>query len=255
MTQPYPIVDLNIFRNYSFSVSAVVLALAFGVFFGSIVLMPQWLQTNLGYTATWAGLVTASMGVGSLVMSAIVARYTANIDQRILACVGLCGLAVSSFMRAMWNNQAGFIDLIWPQIIQGFAVPLFFVPLTNLAMSRIPDKDFATATGLMNFLRTIAGAAGASIAVTLWDRYGRVARSELVAKVNMEETQQMLIATGSTPDGALAMISTLIDREAMTLSINHVFLIIATLLFVSAILLWLCPRTYGNSIMNINSHL
>lgn len=249
ITHLNPVVDLRIFRNYSFSVSAVVLAIAFGSFFGSIVLMPQWLQTNLGYTATWAGLVTATMGFGSLLMSAVVARYTAGIDQRLLACIGLSGLAVSSLMRALWNNQASFMDLAWPQIIQGFSVPFFFIPLTNLAMARISSEDYPSATGLMNFLRTMAGAVGASIAITLWDRYGRVARSELVANVNADESYNALIATGNSQDTALDMISTLVNHEAMTLSINQVFLIISFMLLLAAGLLWFCPKTYGNAAM------
>ena len=75
----------------------------------------------------------------------------------------------------------------------------------------------------MNFLRTMAGAIGASIAVTIWDDHSKVARSELVGKLNVEETQNTLMAQGMSSDSALGYISSLVDKEALTLSANHLF--------------------------------
>jgi DHA2 family multidrug resistance protein len=82
LTEKHPVVNLYVFRHRGFAVSVSALAFGFGAFFGSIVLIPQWLQINLGYTATWAGYLTATMGFGSLTMSPIVAKLFNKYDPR-----------------------------------------------------------------------------------------------------------------------------------------------------------------------------
>ncbi|WP_180048240.1 DHA2 family efflux MFS transporter permease subunit [Acinetobacter sp. YH12243] len=242
LTERHPIVDIRIFRYRGFTFAVLSLAFAFGAFFSSIVLIPQWVQINLGYTATWAGYLTATMGFGSLLMSPIVAKMATKYDQRILASFGLTLLAVVTLMRAFWTTDADFMALAWPQILQGFAVPFFFIPLSNMALASVQPQEMASAAGLMNFLRTMAGAIGASIAVTIWDDHSKVARSELVGKLNVEETQNTLMAQGMSSDSALGYISSLVDKEALTLSANHLFLILAMVFIFAALIVWLAPR-------------
>ena len=244
-TEKHPVVDVKIFRYRGFSIATLALAMGFGAFFGSIVLIPQWLQINLGYTASWAGYLTATMGFGSLLMSPIVAKLATKYDPRILSCFGLCLLGGVTLMRAFWITEANFMALALPQIIQGFAVPFFFIPLTNIALSAVKTEEIASAAGLMNFLRTMAGAIGASIAVTIWDDQAKVARSELVGSLHTTETQQTLSQMGMSSDAALAMISNLLDKETLTLSVNHVFLILSILFTVGGMIIWLCPRPKG----------
>ena len=96
LTDKHPVVDVKVFRHRGFAISVLALSLGFGAFFGSIVLIPQWLQMNLSYTATWAGYLTATMGFGSLTMSPIVAKLSTKHDP----CAG-----------ELWFNFAGWCDL------------------------------------------------------------------------------------------------------------------------------------------------
>lgn len=242
LTERHPVVDILLFKYRSFTISVLALAFGFGAFFGSIVLIPQWLQINLGYTATWAGYLTATMGFGSLTMSPIVAKLATKYDQRALASFGLSMLGGVTLMRAFWTTDADFMALALPQILQGFAVPFFFIPLTNMALASIAPQDMASAAGLMNFLRTMAGAIGASIAVTIWDDHTKVARSEMVSNLHVTEVQNTLVNTGMSSDAALGYISSLVDKEALTLSANHVFLVLAGVFIFAATIIWLCPR-------------
>lgn len=242
LTERHPVVDILLFKYRSFTISVLALAFGFGAFFGSIVLIPQWLQINLGYTATWAGYLTATMGFGSLTMSPIVAKLATKYDQRALASFGLSMLGGVTLIRAFWTTDADFMALALPQILQGFAVPFFFIPLTNMALASIAPQDMASAAGLMNFLRTMAGAIGASIAVTIWDDHTKVARSEMVGNLHVTEVQNTLINTGMSSDAALGYISSLVDKEALTLSANHVFLVLASVFIFAATIIWLCPR-------------
>ncbi|WP_180050381.1 MULTISPECIES: DHA2 family efflux MFS transporter permease subunit [unclassified Acinetobacter] len=242
LTERHPVVNILLFKYRSFTISVLALAFGFGAFFGSIVLIPQWLQINLGYTATWAGYLTATMGVGSLTMSPIVAKLATKYDQRALASFGLSILGGVTLMRAFWTTDADFMALALPQILQGFAVPFFFIPLSNMALASVLPQDMASAAGLMNFLRTMAGAIGASIAVTIWDDQTKVARSEMVSNLHATEVQNTLVNHGMSSEAALGYISSLVDKEALTLSANHVFLVLAGIFIFAALIIWLCPR-------------
>ena len=242
LTERHPVVNIQIFRYRGFTISVLSLAFAFGAFFASIVLIPQWVQINLGYTATWAGYLTATMGFGSLMMSPIVAKMATKYDQRALACFGLMLLGVVTLMRSFWTTDADFMALALPQILQGFAVPFFFIPLSNMALASVKPHEMASAAGLMNFLRTMAGAIGASIAVTMWDDQAKVARSEMVGNLHPESTQSTLIQSGMGSDSALGYISSLVDKEALTLSANHVFLILSMVFVFAGLIIWLCPK-------------
>ncbi|RLL35439.1 DHA2 family efflux MFS transporter permease subunit [Acinetobacter cumulans] len=242
LTERHPVVNIQIFKYRSFTISVVALALGFGAFFGSIVLIPQWLQINLGYTATWAGYLTATMGLGSLTMSPLVAKLATKYDQRALASFGLSILGGVTLMRAFWTTDADFFSLALPQILQGFAVPFFFIPLSNMALASVQPQEMASAAGLMNFLRTMAGAIGASIAVTIWDDHTKLARADMVGSLHVEDTQATLMQQGMSSQGALGYITSLVDKEALTLSANHVFLLLAMIFIFAALIIWLCPR-------------
>ncbi|WP_180126752.1 MULTISPECIES: DHA2 family efflux MFS transporter permease subunit [unclassified Acinetobacter] len=242
LTERHPVVNILLFKYRSFTISVLALAFGFGAFFGSIVLIPQWLQINLGYTATWAGYLTATMGVGSLTMSPIVAKLATKYDQRALASFGLSILGGVTLMRAFWTTDADLMALALPQILQGFAVPFFFIPLSNMALASVLPQDMASAAGLMNFLRTMAGAIGASIAVTIWDDHTKVARSEMVSNLQVTEVQNTLVNHGMSSEAALGYISSLVNKEALTLSANHVFLVLTGVFIFAALIIWLCPR-------------
>lgn len=245
MTEKHPVVNIQIFRYRGFSIATLSLAFAFAAFFGSIVLIPQWLQYNLGYTATWAGYLTATMGFGSLTMSPIVAKLATKYDPRALSSFGLMILGGVTMMRSFWTTDADFMTLALPQIIQGFAVPFFFIPLNNIALGAVKPHEVASAAGLMNFVRTMSGAIGASIAVTMWDDHAKLSRSGIVSTLNPEATQQQLIQQGLSPEGALGVISNLVDTEALTLSVNHVFLVFSMIFIFAGLLIWLCPKPKG----------
>lgn len=242
MTEHHPVVNVRVFRHRGFSISVLALSCGFGAFFGSIVLIPQWLQVNIGYTATWAGYVTATMGIGSVMMSPIVAKLAVQYDQRVLASCGLLLLGGVTLLRAFWSNEADFMTIVLPQILQGFAVPFFFIPLSNMALASVLPQEIASAAGLMSFMRTMAGAIGASVAATLWDDHAKLARSEIVARLQPEDIQKTLQQNGLSYDSVLGMISNLVDKEALTLSANHVFLIFSVIFVISGLIIWLCPK-------------
>ncbi|KAA8735281.1 DHA2 family efflux MFS transporter permease subunit [Acinetobacter qingfengensis] len=242
LTEENPVVDLRIFRHIGFSSAVFALAFGFAAFFGCIVIIPQWLQSNLSYTASWAGYVTATMGFGSILMSPIVAKWSAKYDPRKIAFFGLIWLGAVTLMRAFWTNEADFWVVALPQFLQGFGVPMFFIPLSNLALASVLPQEIASAAGLMSFLRTMAGAIGASVAVTIWDDHAILAHSEIVSRLNPELTLNNLIQQGFNQETALGVINDIVTKEAVTVAADHVFLIFVFLFLLAGFLVWLAPK-------------
>ena len=241
-TARQPIVDLRVFRHRGFTVAVTSLALAFGTYFASAVLIPQWLQTSMGYTATYAGYVTAFTGMGAVIMSPVVAKLAKNADPRGLVCFGVLWLGVTSLLRARWTTGADFWTLALPQMLQGVGMPFFFIPLTTIALGAVEPAETASAAGLMSFLRTMAAAIATSVASTMFADSAVVARSEIVSKLNGEPTRAALEASGSSLDQVRGLISQVVDGESMALAINHIFLISALVFVGAAMLIWLSPR-------------
>ncbi len=242
VTEDQPIVDLRVFRHRGFTVSVASLSFAFGTFFASAVIIPQWLQTSMGYTATYAGYATAFTGVAAVIMSPIVAKLSTKADPRALVCFGIMWLGFTSLLRVHWNSQADFWSLAFPQLLQGIGMPFFFIPLTTLALGSVEPEETASAAGVMSFLRTMAGAIGTSIATTAWDDSARVARSEIASRLNSDGTVNALAGQGFSLDQARAVIVQLVDKEAFALATSHIFLISAIVFAAAAMIIWLTPR-------------
>ncbi len=183
------------------------------------------------------------MGLGSLTMSPLVAKLATKYDQRALASFGLSILGGVTLMRAFWTTDADFFSLALPKFLQGFAVPFFFIPLSNMALASVQPQEMASAAGLMNFLRTMAGAMGASIAVTIWDDHTKLARADMVGSFMLEDTPAALMQQGMSSQGALGYITSLVDKEALTLSANHVFLLLALIFIFRTIHHLVMPTT------------
>jgi DHA2 family multidrug resistance protein len=245
LTERTPIVDLKVFRHRGFSVAVASLAFAFATFFATIVIIPQWLQASLGYTATYAGYVTAFNGVAAVVMAPIVAKLSTKVDPRGLVCFGILWMGFSSLLRVFWTSDADFWTLAFPQMLQGFGMPFFFIPLTTIALGAVRPEETASAAGVMNFLRTMAGAIGTSVSATMWDDSSRVARSELVSKLNTDGTAATLQAGGFSLNQVRGLVAQLVDREALMLATSHVFLLGTGIFAFAAMLIWLSPRPRG----------
>ncbi|GAA0316963.1 DHA2 family efflux MFS transporter permease subunit [Sphingomonas oligophenolica] len=242
LTEAQPIVDLKVFRHRGFTVAVISLALTFATFFSAVVVIPQWLQSSMGYTATYAGYVTAFVGVAAVVMSPIVAKLSEKVDPRGLVCFGILWLGFTSLLRVFWTSGADFWTLALPQLLQGIGMPFFFIPLTTIALGAVEPEETASAAGVMSFLRTLAGAVGTSISTTLFANSAVVSRSEIVSTMNSDATSQALQDRGFSLDQVRATLSQMADQESMALAINHLFLLSAFIFAGAAMVIWLSPR-------------
>ena len=242
LTDKAPVVDLRVLRHRGFTVSVISLAVAFGTFFASAVLIPQWLQSSMGYTATYAGYVTAFTGVGAVIMSPIVAKLLDKFDPRGLVCIGILWMAFTSYLRVSWTSGADFWTLALPQMLQGFGMPFFFVPLTSIALAAVEPDETASAAGVMSFLRTMAGAIATSVSTTIYANKAQISRSEIVATLHGEGTSTTLQSAGFSVEQVRGVIEQTVVKESASLAINQVFLLSTVIFVAAAMIIWLSPR-------------
>jgi DHA2 family multidrug resistance protein len=180
LSEKTPIVDLSLFRSPNFTLGTVALCLAYGLFFGNVVLMPLWLQTQLNYTATWAGIVTAPSGITALMVAPLVGKYIGRYDARWFATVSFVIFAISYFMRAQYPPDASLWVFAVPTLVQGFAMGTFFIALLTITFDGLPSDKLPAASGLNNFLRITASGFATSLTTTFWDRREALHQSRLV---------------------------------------------------------------------------
>jgi DHA2 family multidrug resistance protein len=179
LTAEYPIVDLSLFKSRSFALGTLAQCLGYAVFFGNIVLMPLWLQGYLGYTATWAGLVTAPSGVTAIITSFMMSSLMRRFDPRAIAASAFALFAVSYFMRAGLTADSSYLVFMAPQLVQGLAMGMFFVSILAVVFDGLPANKVPSASGLNNFIRITAAGFATALTTTFWDRREALHQSRL----------------------------------------------------------------------------
>ena len=243
LTDEHPIVDLKVFRHRGFTGAVLANALTFGTFFATILLGPLWLQTNMGYTATWAGLTTALGGILAVVMSPIVPRLMRRFDARALVTFGVAGLGVIAFVRAHFASNADYWTIASTYLAQGLVMPFFFVPTTQIALSSVGPNETASAAGLSNFLRTTAAAFSGAIVLTLWDNASTRNHVNMVGSMHdAAGTLRTLAHAGMSRDQALAQLDNMTQSQAVMLAADQMFMVMTVTFLVAACIVWLAPQ-------------
>ena len=183
LTDAHPVVDLRLFARRNFLVGVAATSVGFMMFFGISIVVPLWLQTQMGYTAAWAGLAVAPVSFFPLVLSRSIARWLQRSDPRIFAS-GALVLAGASFMRAAFTTQVDFSSVVLAQLVTGLGIALFMVPLQSISLSGLRNDQMAGAAGLSSFFRVIGGSFGASLAITLWSRREALHRTQLSESIS-----------------------------------------------------------------------
>jgi DHA2 family multidrug resistance protein len=179
LTDKHPVVDLTLFKKRNFRLGTIAFCLGYALFFGNLVLYPLWLQVNLNYTATWAGLVLAPSGVVAVLLTPIAAPLMGRIDARWAATFSFVAFAISYFLRAGLTAQASFSEFVWPLLFQGAGTATFFLAMVAISLDGIEPERIPSASGISNFARITAGGFAASIVTTMWDRRERLHQSRL----------------------------------------------------------------------------
>jgi MFS transporter, DHA2 family, multidrug resistance protein len=240
LTTRTPIVDLRVFRERTYSAGVLLMTMVGFVLYGSLVLLPVFLQTLLGYPALEAGIAMAPRGLGSFIAMPMVGMIAQRFDPRKLLVLGITGTAFTLYDLSRLNLNAGYWNIFWPQFFQGMAMSLLFVPLTTATMSPIPREQMGNATSLFNFMRNIGGSIGIAMTTTILARsqqqygarLGEHASAWNPQTTNLIETMRRgFMAQGSdqttATSQAYASLYGMLQGQAAMLSFIHLFQLLA----------------------------
>ncbi|MCL5006291.1 MAG: DHA2 family efflux MFS transporter permease subunit [Acidobacteria bacterium] len=257
----HPVVDLRAFKERTYSSGVFLMTVLGFVLYGSLVILPIFLQTILGYPALQAGVAMAPRGLGSFIAMPFVGMIMSRFDARKLLVIGVLGCSASLVMLGTLNLNVGYWQIFWAQFVQGLSMGFLFVPLTTVTMDPIPNEKMGNATSIFNLMRNIGGSMGIAMATTI------VARSEqsytnflgrhvtpysLQTQIMLQNLRNFFMNSGSdaatATRRAYAALFGMVEQQAAMLSFNHAYLFLAILFVIvmPAIFFMRKPRSRGS---------
>ncbi len=243
LTEEHPVIDLTLFKQRNFTIGVIALTMGYLVYFSNVVIFPLWLQTQMDYTPTWAGLAAAPVGILPFLLTPFVGMYMGRFDLRLIVSLGFIIFAATSFWQSNFYADVGYMQLIQPRFIQGLGITFFFTPLLSILLAGLPSERLATALGLANFCRILGGSFGTSISVTVWDRRESFHHERLVEYVNQfnpinNDTVNQLQSLGLTKLKSFQYLANTITKQAFMLSTDDIFWLSGWIFMCLLIIIW-----------------
>jgi DHA2 family multidrug resistance protein len=251
----HPVVDLRLFSKRNFAGGVLAISIGYGVFFGNLVLLPQWMQQYLGYRSIDAGLATAPIGIFAIIVTPFVGKFLPRSDARWMATAAFVLFAIVFFMRSHYNLQVDRWTVILPTLLQGIPMALFFVPLTVILLSGLSPDKIPAAAGLSNFVRVFCGAVGTSVATTAWNNRTIVHHAQLTEHATVyspaltQSVGDIQNTLGLDQGQTIGLIERNLSAQAAMLGINDIFWISAVIFIVIIPCIWITKpvKTAGGS--------
>ena len=252
LTDDNPVVDVSLFKSRNFTVGCVSTSLAFLVYSGTVVLIPLLLQQVYNYTATWAGLAAAPVGLLPILLAPIIGKFGNKIDMRILITVSFMVYALTFYWRAVtFEPEMTFMDVALPQFVQGLAVACFFMPLTTITLSGLPPEKMASASSLFNFLRTLAGSIGTSLTTFMWYNREAVHHTQLTEVINpynpiSQQFFQTMGSFGLSEEQTASYLAKQITVQGFIIGANEIFFVSAITFISLVVLIWFAKPPFSS---------
>ena len=231
----HPILNIRAFRDITFTSGNLVMFFAFFNLFGSIVLLPIFLQKMMGYTATLAGLVLGPGGLATLIAMPIAGRLVTKHNPKALLAMGIIIGAYSTHLMSLFNLNADFYTILWPRAVLGLGMGFLFIPLTTMTMSNIRREDMGNATAIYNLLRNLGGSFGVAYVTTILARGSQIHQALMAGnltpfdrnyQIALARTARMIGYSGGQPLAARTAAGTIyaeLARQASMLAYNGAF--------------------------------
>jgi DHA2 family multidrug resistance protein len=251
-----PLVDFRLLRFRTFT-AGITVATALGfVLYGSLVLLPLFMQSLLGFTAETAGFWTSPRGVGTAIVMPLTGYMLGrHWDARMLLTAGLVIASVAFFNYSHLTLQAGPSDFLFPQIVQGVGMALVFVPLTTITMDPIPLQSMGYATSIYSLMRNIGSSIGISFVTTMLARRSQLHQARLVESITAysPDAAEMLQSLGRAAATAgvdaydagreaTALLYAQVQQQAALLSFVELFHLLGIMFLLTVPLVWLMKR-------------
>jgi DHA2 family multidrug resistance protein len=258
-----PVVDLRMLKNRNFALSTIAMFFLGFVLYASTVLIPQFLQELLGYTAKLAGMALSPGGAVIMCMMPVVGFLVSKVDTRILITFGCIVSSAALFVMAGWNLGLDYRHAVLARMLQSFGLAFLFIPINVSAFAYVPREQTNMGTGIINLARNIGASVGIATVTTLLQRRTQVHQSQLAEHVNgfsaayrnmLNGTQTRLVSAGSGLSQASAqahgMIYNTVQRQAAMLAFidNFKMLGVVFLAVIPVLLLLKKPKAAAGSV-------
>jgi DHA2 family multidrug resistance protein len=239
-----PIVDLKLLKNRNFG-TAVFLQLVLGmVLFGSTVLIPQYMQTLLGFTAQLAGMALSPAGFVMMLMMFVSGRLIGKFDPRVLVAIGYFLTAAGLYNLTRLSLDTSFATITQWRMLQVIGLPLVFIPISTLNYVGVPQNKMNQISSLSNFARNLGGSAGTALLTTFLARTAQTHQQQLIAHTGtanygynqyissvVTNLQQHGMSSVQATGAAMGYVYTQALRQASMLSYKNAFALLASVIF------------------------
>lgn len=253
LNNDHPVVDLRLFGRRNFAGGTIAISIGYGVFFGNLVILPQWLQQYLGYRSIDSGLSTAPIGIFAVILMPLIGRFLPLVDARKVATVSFVAFAFVFWLRSHYNLEVDQFTVVLPTLLQGIPTAMFFVPLTVLLLSGLPPERIPAAAGLSSFVRVFCGAVGTSVSTTAWNNRTIMHHAQLAEHTTAyspwlaQSLDSMKGLLGLSDQQAAGMIERTLSFQAAMLGINDIFFASAVIFLAIIPLIWIIKPTKGGA--------
>lgn len=238
--QKDPVVDIKMFRNRNFAIAFVMMIMLGFALFGTTVLIPQYVQTLLGYTAERAGMALSPGGLIVMAMMPLVGFLVSHYDARWLIAIGFLACSTALFHMLELNLGIAFSEVVKLRIFQAAGIAFLFVPINTMSYVGVPRNKNNQVSGMVNLARNVGGSVGISIVETLLAQRSQKHQSDLAAHLTSGSpafqsqlstmTQRMTSAGYTAADAsqrAYNMIYNRVQQQAAALAYNDVIFVFA----------------------------
>lgn len=248
--QKYPIVDFSFFKNRNFLFGTIALTIGYLIYFGSTVTIPLWLQTQQGYTAYWAGIAVAPVGIIPFLLSTTVGKNLQRLDLRYVGGLSFLLFSLGFFYQSNFTPQVSINTIMLARLFQGLGLSIFFLPLVQLSLGEIPKERFASATGLSNFIRILVGSGfGTSLSIVIWTRleifhHARLTETLTHYRVAVQQFYHYLenYSPKFTPDVINFLLDKSVEQQSYMLATNDLSWLGAWMFLFTIPIIFLCRR-------------
>jgi DHA2 family multidrug resistance protein len=263
LRQKEPVVDLRMLKDRNFAVATVAMFFLGFVLYASTVLIPQFLQELLGYTARLAGMALSPGGAVIMCMMPVVGFLVSKVDTRILITFGCMVSASALFVMAGWDLGLDYGHAVRARMLQSFGLAFLFIPINVAAFAYVPREKTNMGTGIINLARNIGASVGIATVTTLLERRTQVHQARLMEHVNglstayrntLHGNETRLISAGSGLAQASAqahgMIYNTVQRQAAMLGFIDNFKMLGVVFFavIPVLLVLRKPKTSSGNV-------
>jgi DHA2 family multidrug resistance protein len=245
LTYHQPIVDLRAFTNRNFALGSFYTFVVGTGMYGMTYLIPLFLAQVRGFSSLQIGLTVVVTGLAQLAMSPISPLLARKMDLRLMLSIGIGLFAVAMYLTAGLTNQAGFVELLVPQVVRGIALMMCYIPANIIALSSVPQDKLKNSAGLYNLTRDLGGAIVLATIGTLMNNRLHFHWNRLIEDINparpavqhyldMQTNHLDPLVRGDTGRAALKLLANMVQREALVLTYNDAIMLVGGL-FVAAL--------------------